>query len=136
MDRWSLVRERIELYLGQRNSAKDRAYRLRRETLADELGVNDVTLKGFLPVQDSKSGKAKSGTLGFDKLRKLLAKQEFQDLRNEFPEVGIAVSQPPTFREIQLELDFQGFDVSPQTRIVRLPIGREGRLRLTIRRAG
>jgi hypothetical protein len=132
VDRWSLVRGRIENYLGERRSAKARAYRAKREALAKELGMADVTLKGFLPAKKSKAQKQKSGALGLDKVQKLLVKREFQDLRHHFPELGGATVHPDPISYFQLELDFSGFDVTPETRVVRLPVGREGRVRLRI----
>jgi hypothetical protein len=132
MDRRRLVRRRIEDYLGERSSAKARAYRAKREALAGELGMADVTLKGFLPAKKSKSKKQKSGALGLDKMQKLLVKREFQDLRHHFPELGGPTAQPDPISYFQLELDFSGFDVNPETRIVRLAVGSEGRVRLRI----
>jgi hypothetical protein len=132
MDRWRLVRNRIEQYLGERSSARERAYRAKREALAGEIGMADVTLKGFLPAKRTKSRKPKSGTLGWDKLQKLLVKREFRDLRRHFPELGRPRSQPRPISYLQLEFDFKGFDVTPQTRIVRLPVGREAKVRLRI----
>jgi hypothetical protein len=132
MERWDLIRERIEQYLGERSSAKERAYRSRRQALANDLGMADVTLKGFLPAHRSRSEKSKSGTLGLDKLRKLLEKPDFHDLRSEFPELGPGAFQAQVLTEIQLELDFEGFDVAPQRSTLLLPVGREGKVRLTI----
>jgi hypothetical protein len=132
MDRWHLIRKRIGDYLGERSSAKERSYRARRVALAQELGMADVSLKGFLPAKTPKSHKSKSGTLGLDKMQKLLSKREFQDLRRFFPELNGSAAKPPTNSYLQLELDFIGFDVPARRRIVRLPIGKTGRVRIRI----
>ena len=88
--------------------------------------MEDVSLKGFLQTPQS---------LGWLKLGKLLARQEFHDLRTYFPELDefIAV-EVPILTEIQLELDLDGFDFTPPFGVVRLPVGREGRVRLTIQK--
>jgi hypothetical protein len=126
MARWDLVKQRVREYLGERKSPKDRAYSKRRRDLAKELGMEDVTLKGFLQTRQN---------LGWVKLDKLLAKGEFQDLQKHFPELEqLKTVQVSVFGEVQLELDFDGFDIAPEFRIVRLPVGKEGRLRVTIQK--
>ena len=126
MERWDLVKQRVQEYLGERKTPKDRAYSKRRRDLAGELGMEDVTLKGFLQT---------SQNLGWMKLNKLLAKSEFQDLRNDFPELEqLKTVQVSVYGEVQLELNFEGFEIAPESRIVRLPVGKEGRLRLTIQK--
>jgi hypothetical protein len=126
MERWELVRQRVQQYLGERKTSKDRAYSKRRRDLAKELAMKDVTLKGFLLTPQN---------LGWMKLGKLLAMPDFQDLRNQFPELEeLKTVQVSVFGEIQLELNFDGFEITPALRIVRLPVGREGKLRLTIQK--
>jgi len=133
MGRWDLVRQRIEANLGARASEKDRAFSSRRKALADELGMRDSTLKGFLPARKSRSSKPKSGTLGLDKVAKLLAKPGFQDLLKEFPELGATAPLAEAPREIQLEIEFQGFGFKPEYRTLRLPLGKEGNLQIIVK---
>ena len=126
MERWSVVRQRVERYLGERKTPKDRQYSTRRRSLAKDLGIEDVTLKGFLMTPQN---------LGWLKLGRLLAKQEFQDLRGNFPELDeFKTPSPEASREVQLELDFDGFEVAPECRLIRLPVSSESRWRLTIRK--
>jgi hypothetical protein len=132
MDRWDTLRNRVEQYLGPRSSERDRAYTARRKRLAESLDMGDSTLKGFLPTQNPKSAQPKSVTLGLDKVGKLLAMQDFEDLRSQFPELAPVASPAVTLTEIQLEIDSLGFDESPELSTVRLPISKEGRVRLTI----
>jgi hypothetical protein len=123
---WSDVRQKVESYLGERKSPKDRSYSGRRQALATEIGVADVTLKGFLQANQA---------LGVIPLAKLLAKEEFRELRAQFSGVqGFTIPDVFVLAEIQLELDFEGFDTKPEFRSFRLPVGKEGRIRMTIQR--
>jgi hypothetical protein len=128
-NRWNVVRSRIQAHLGERRSPKDRGYRKKRAELAADLGISDVRLKGFL---STKSKQPKSAALGFDKIGKLLNMEEFEDLRNLFSELPALPTATKVLREIQLELDFEGFTVIRGSRTLRLPIGKSGRLHLTI----
>jgi hypothetical protein len=132
MNRWDLVRQRIEDHLGARTSEKDRAFSSRRKALADEMGMGDSTLKSFLPAKNPRSSEPKSGTLGLGKLAKLLAKPEFQDLLREFPELGSMAPPAEVLREIQLKIEFHGFGLKPEHRTLRLPVDKEGKLQLLI----
>ena len=109
---------------------KDRTYSSKRRALAADLGMDDSTLKGFLPADDPTASK-KSGTLGLDKVARLLGKPEFQDLRNHFPELAAAIPLETPI-EFRLDIDFEGFGGTLQNRKVRLPVGKEGKLHVTI----
>ena len=123
---WQEIRRRVEGFLGQRKTPKDRSYSRRRQALAHDLGIEDVTLKGFLQANQS---------LGAVALVRLLARAEFHDLQTQFP--GLVLPGGPERDQplgIQLELDFEGFEQLPEGRILRFPVGSDGVLRLTIRK--
>ena len=128
---WAEVRQELLPTYGQEAGKRDSQKMRRRNDLAEELGLNARTLKGFL------NGNQKS--LGEDARRKLFDKmpaleRRYHDLvgrpglQPERPDVATGRNE----LYIQLTLQFEGSGEPPQMLTARLPPGREGVLTLKI----
>jgi hypothetical protein len=133
---WSSVREVLCIAYGQ-DGHRQRSRMRAREELAEGLGLQDVTLRGFI------NGKPK--TLGDVALRRLLAKcpdlDRLYNLHRTIEESGekapsgasesaIRQEQPTG---VQMELVFEGFEVRGAPVKLRLPPGNEGVVSLKLK---
>jgi ribosome-associated toxin RatA of RatAB toxin-antitoxin module len=89
------------------------------------LEIEDVTLKGFLQ---------KTQELSRAKIDKILAMEPFRYLLGDVSVANLGDGLVPM--EIQLEFEFEGIPLSTECQVVRIPIGRHERLRLTLRKLG
>jgi len=135
---WQTVRELFSIAFGQMG-LRNRETMRRRVAFAEQLGLQDVTVRAFL--------NGAQRTLG-ENARRLLCEQvpELSRLYKahcRLAEVGcrephddMGASGPSVeSSDIQLTLQFEGFDQSVGTLVLRLPPGRAGLLSLTVKAA-
>jgi hypothetical protein len=134
---WQTVRELFSIAFGQRG-LRNRETMRRRVAFAEQLGLQDVTVRAFL--------NGSQRTLG-ENARRLLCEEvpELSRLYTHCRLAAVGCREPqddlgdsgPSVEssDIQLTLQFEGFDQSVETLVLRLPPGRAGLLSLTVKAA-